>query len=53
MSNVHGLFSGRKADSDSDSEENKRFVGGISSQGGGRYDRLTTSVILIHSFILN
>jgi len=37
MSNVHGLFSRRNDDNDSDKEEdgNNRFVGGIDSRGGG------------------
>ncbi|KAG7359455.1 SEP domain containing protein [Nitzschia inconspicua] len=37
MSNIRGLFDGKKdADSDDDSKgSNNRFVGGISSQGGG------------------
>lgn len=42
MANIHGLFSNRRSESSSndgstgdDSDENKRYVGGISSQGGG------------------
>ncbi|EEC50005.1 predicted protein [Phaeodactylum tricornutum CCAP 1055/1] len=35
MSNVHGLFSGKKDDSDSDDDANNRFVGGIGDRGGG------------------
>ena len=40
MSNVHGLFSNRKNDDDSDDDRdnNNRFVGGIDSRGGGRYE---------------
>eukprot|EP00522_Entomoneis_paludosa_P012108 CAMPEP_0172445288 /NCGR_PEP_ID=MMETSP1065-20121228/5149_1 /TAXON_ID=265537 /ORGANISM="Amphiprora paludosa, Strain CCMP125" /LENGTH=249 /DNA_ID=CAMNT_0013196087 /DNA_START=19 /DNA_END=768 /DNA_ORIENTATION=+ len=36
MSNVHGLFSGKKNDDDDENEdENNRFVGGIGDRGGG------------------
>jgi hypothetical protein len=35
MSNIHGLFSGRNDNDDSD-DENNRFVGGIGERGGGR-----------------
>lgn len=37
MANVHGLFSGRNDDDDSEDERENRFVGGISARGGGRY----------------
>ena len=37
MVNVHGLFSGRNDDDDSEDERENRFVGGISARGGGRY----------------
>jgi hypothetical protein len=38
MSNVHGLFSNKKEEEESDDDDgtNERYVGGISSQGGGR-----------------
>ena len=42
MSNVHGLFSGKNNnddDSSDDEDNNNRFVGGIDSRGGGRYER--------------
>lgn len=35
MSNIHGLFSGKNDDDESD-DENNRFVGGIGERGGGR-----------------
>mmetsp|Transcript_21355 Transcript_21355/g.30706 ORF Transcript_21355/g.30706 Transcript_21355/m.30706 type:complete len:276 (-) Transcript_21355:136-963(-) len=36
MSNIHGLFSGRRDDDDDDQNDNdNRYVGGVSSQGGG------------------
>lgn len=35
MSNVHGLFSNRNDDSDDSDNENRRYVGGVSSRGGG------------------
>lgn len=38
MSNIHGLHSSRKSDSDSEDDENNRFVGGIGERGGGRYE---------------
>ena len=40
MSNVHGLFSNRNDDSDDSDNENRRYVGGVSSRGGGRYVKL-------------
>jgi hypothetical protein len=36
MSNIHGLHSNRDSDSDSEGDENNRFVGGIGDRGGGR-----------------
>jgi hypothetical protein len=36
MSNIHGLHSSRNNDSDSEDDENNRFVGGIGDRGGGR-----------------
>ena len=36
MSNVHGLFSGKKDEEDVNDDENNRFVGGINDRGGGR-----------------
>lgn len=35
MANVHGLFSNRNDEDDSDDDANNRFVGGIDSRGGG------------------
>ncbi|GKY97809.1 hypothetical protein MPSEU_000739000 [Mayamaea pseudoterrestris] len=35
MSNIHGLHSNRQDDSDSEDDENNRFVGGIGDRGGG------------------
>lgn len=38
MPNIHGLFSNRDSeDDDSAGDENNRYVGGVSSRGGGRY----------------
>jgi hypothetical protein len=36
MSNIRGLYDD-KDDKNDDSDSNNRFVGGISSRGGGRY----------------
>jgi UBX domain-containing protein 1 len=35
MSNVHGLYSDRSNDDDSEDDSNNRFVGGIDARGGG------------------
>jgi UBX domain-containing protein 1 len=42
MSNVHGLYSDRSNDDDSEDDSNNRFVGGIDARGGGRYVRRDT-----------
>jgi UBX domain-containing protein 1 len=42
MSNVHGLYTDRSNDDDSEDESNNRFVGGIDARGGGRYVRRDT-----------
>ena len=46
MSNVRGLFDGKKDDdSDDDSKQNNnRFVGGIDSRGGGRLVKLVAVI---------
>ena len=48
MSNVRGLFDGKKDDdSDDDSKQNNnRFVGGIDSRGGGRLVKLVAVIAI-------
>lgn len=45
MSNVHGLFSGKKDDDSDNDDENNRFVGGIGDRGGGRYEKDATKQV--------
>ena len=46
MSNVHGLFSGKKDDDSDNDDENNRFVGGIGDRGGGRYEKDATNNLM-------
>ena len=39
MANVHGLFSGNRDDDEDEDTNNNRYVGGVDSRGGGRYDK--------------
>jgi hypothetical protein len=56
MSNVHGLFSGKK-DGDDDKkkkdESNNRYVGGIGDHGGGRFvPKFSTAFALIFDLVV-